>query len=98
MDKQVDTNKENLDFMQVLSLNKKLNIFIEFLRINLRIEQKHTIILVENLQKNLFLNHALEIDILNTLERAFNKLPKEQSEILANFLDLKSVIHFNKLL
>ena len=43
------------DFIEVLSINKEINLFIKYLRRTLKIEQKHSIILVENLQKNLLL-------------------------------------------
>ena len=66
------------DFIEVLLINKEINLFIKYLRKTLKLEQKHSIILVENLQKNLLLDHYLDPKIIDTLTKAFNNLPYEQ--------------------
>ena len=83
---------EVLRLRKTLELNNYINSFKIFLGENLLDEQKHSILLVEDFQKNLIANQEVDSNILEALTTAYGRLSEKQQKINDEFLKLKQTI------
>lgn len=73
-------------------VNKSISIFIELLRKVMRAEQKHCILLIEELQQKLVKTNLVDQKIMRLLENGFSSLSEEQMFIYEEFKKLLELL------
>ncbi len=73
-------------------VNNSINSFIELLRKVMRAEQKHCILLIEELQKKLIQTSSVDEKIMTLLDNGFKILSNEQIYIYEEFIRLSELI------
>lgn len=80
-----------IELNKILELNRKIFKMINYLNEHLKIEQKHSIIILEDFQKHLYINQEIDYTKLEELEKAYNNLPEEQNYIGIEFMNFKEI-------
>lgn len=80
-----------IELNKILELNRKIFEMINYLNEHLKIEQKHSIVILEDFQKHLYINQEIDYTKLEKLEKAYNNLPEEQNYIGIEFMNFKEI-------
>ncbi len=82
------SNITEFDKQKIIRMNEEMIKFIDFLKTNLSNEQKHSLLLVENLQKILNQKCIICDKTLNLIKNSYNFLPSSQKYIQEEFKKL----------